>query len=185
MVVKSLILGCAFFAATLVSSVAAANEPVISVSDATEGGYVVVARFTVDGAAAIAREVLTDYPNIPRFMPDVRSSEVLDRQDGSVLVEQAAVSKWMLFSKKVHLILDVSEGADVIRFRDRCKKSFTRYEGAWTIRDEGDYTTVTYELNAQPAFSVPEFVVRKLLDRDARVMIERLREEISSRAAAR
>jgi ribosome-associated toxin RatA of RatAB toxin-antitoxin module len=125
--------------------------------------------------------VLTDYDNIPHFMPDVRSSRVLERREGAVRVEQEAVSRFLLFSKRIHLVLDIEEGADVIRFRDRCNDSFESYEGSWTIKALPGGTEVTYELSARPAFSVPGVVIRKLLNRDATVMIGRLRKEIASR----
>ena len=45
-----------------------------------------------------------------------------------------------------------------------------------------DGTRITYELSAKPAFSVPEFVLTRLLRRDATQMIDRLRQEISRTA---
>jgi ribosome-associated toxin RatA of RatAB toxin-antitoxin module len=171
-------------AATLVAGASAQDDAAVSVRE-DQGTYLVEARFSVPEPASIVREVLTDYPNIPRFMPDVRTSEVLERDEGYARVEQEAISKFMLFSKRVHLVLDVDEGAGVIRFRDRCKRSFVQYEGVWTIAAREGRTEIGYELNAQPAFGVPEFVLRKLLNRDARVMIERLRAEIAARAVAR
>ena len=180
---RLLVTSAAIFAATLVAGAATQDDPVVSVRE-TGGTYSVEARFSVPEPASIVRNVLTDYANIPRFMPHVRTSEVLEREDGYALVEQEAISQFMLFSKRVHLVLDVDESAGVIRFRDRCKKSFVRYEGVWTIREQSGTTDITYELDAQPAFSVPEFVLRKLLNRDARVMIGRLRTEIRSRATS-
>lgn len=171
-------------ASMLVAGAAAQDDAAVSVREHS-GAYIVEARFNVPEPAPIVRGVLTDYANIPRFMPDVRSSEVLEREDGYARVEQEAISRFMLFSKRVHFVLDVDEGADVIRFRDRCKRSFVKYEGAWTIAELEGRTEITYELNAQPAFSVPEFVLRKLLTRDARSMIDGLRAEISSRAMTR
>jgi hypothetical protein len=44
-----------------------------------------------------------------------------------------------------------------------------------------DGTELCYQLTAKPAFSVPAFVIRKLLNRDARTMLERLRAEIAAR----
>ena len=173
----------AIFTAALVAGAVTQDDPVISVRE-TSGTYVVAARFNVPAPTSVVREVLTDYANIPRFMPGVRTSEVLERDDGYARVEQEAISKFMLFSKRVHLVLDVDEGAGVIRFRDRCKRSFVQYEGAWVMTEQDGRTEITYELNAQPAFSVPEFVLRRLLNRDARVMIERLRAEIAARAMA-
>jgi hypothetical protein len=160
------------------------TAPVISVRD--EGGmYSVSARFSVAQPAAVVRAVLTDYERIPDFMPGVRTSRVLERGDGYARVEQEAVSKFLLVSRRVHLVLDVAEDHEALRFRDLCGKSFTRYEGAWTIGTERDRTTVRYDLTARPAFDVPGFVLRRLLDRDARTMIEGLRSQIAARTSAR
>jgi hypothetical protein len=34
----------------------------------------------------------------------------------------------MLFSKRVNLLLEIDEGADTLRFNDRCGRSFARYQ---------------------------------------------------------
>jgi carbon monoxide dehydrogenase subunit G len=180
MTARLLVTSVVIAAATLVARAAPHDEPTISVRE-TSGTYLVEARFSVAAPAAVVREVLTDYGNIPRFMPGVRTSEVVARDEGYARVEQEAISKFMMFSKRVHLVLDVDERANVIRFRDRCKKSFETYEGAWTLNEHDGRTEIAYELTAQPAFGVPEFVLRKLLNRDARAMIDGLRNEIGAR----
>lgn len=174
-----LLTGVALLAATLV--IRAADAPVVSVHETSTGAFVVSARFTVAEGPDVAHTVLTDYANIPRFMPDVRASEIIERQDGLVRVAQEAVSEYLFFSKRVHLTLDVEEGTQSIRFRDRCNKSFHVYEGSWTVAPHEGGTELVYRLTAKPAFSVPGFVIRRLLNRDARVMIERLRTEIADR----
>ena len=60
---------------TALANAAAPGAPVISVHEA-DGEYHVAARFTVQESAGVARDVLTDYANIPRFMPDVQTSIV-------------------------------------------------------------------------------------------------------------
>jgi carbon monoxide dehydrogenase subunit G len=170
----------ALVAATIGAAAASGPEPVVSVRE-RGGEYVVAASFSVAAPAAAVRGVLTDYANIPRFMPGVEKSRVLGRTEGLVHVEQEATSKYMMFSKRVHLLLEVEEAADAIRFRDRCNRSFARYEGAWTITGREGATDVAYALTAKPAFGVPAFVIRRLLQRDARAMIDGLRLEIASR----
>ena len=115
----------------------------------------------------------------------VRTSRVLEQTDGRVRLEQEAVSKFMMISRTVHLVLDVEESDGAIRFRDDCHKSFVVYDGSWTITPQGSGTELVYELTAKPAFSVPGMVLRKLLDRDAREMIDGLRAEIALRASSR
>jgi hypothetical protein len=77
-------------------------------------------RFVVDQPAAVALAVLTDYEQIPRFMPDVRTSIAWERAIRSAVVEQDAVSSVMMFSKRVHLVLEIEEQPDALIFRDRC-----------------------------------------------------------------
>jgi hypothetical protein len=170
---------------TIVTAGQVPGQPAISIREEHGGAYTVAARFDVSEPTAAVRAALTDYEGIPRFMPGVRISRVLERSDTRARVEQEAESKFMFFSKRVHLILDVVEAADVISFRDECGRSFTEYAGAWTMTDNIDRTAITYELKATPAFNVPAFVLRRLLERDARAMVERLQSEIRARAHAR
>jgi carbon monoxide dehydrogenase subunit G len=163
---------------------AAADRPAPHVSVREDGGtYVVMARFEIAQSAAAALAVLSDYEQIPRFMPEVQSSVVIDRTGGRTLVQQEAVSRFMMFSKKVHLLLEVTQEPGAIRFVDRCGKSFVTYEGAWRAVTENGRTTVSYELAAKPGFDVPEFILKRLLKRDSVQMIERLQREIGARAA--
>lgn len=136
--------------------------------------------FEVPQAPASVLAVLTDYEGIPRIAPDVTRSTVVSRQDGRALVEQQAVSRLLFFSKTVHLVLDVRETASSVTFRDTCGQSFTTYEGAWHVTATGHGSRVTYELRARPAFEVPDFLVRRLLKRDAAQLMARLRQAISS-----
>ena len=106
---------------------------------------------------------------------------VLERSAEGLIVEQEAVSKMMMFSKRVHLVLKVSEIDNVIRFEDRCGESFKRYAGSWTIGESGAGTTVTYQLTAEPTFDVPSFILKRLLRRDSRRMIELLQAEVARR----
>jgi polyketide cyclase/dehydrase/lipid transport protein len=162
---------------------AAATEsqsPAIVTVHEERGVYLVSARFQVPQSAAVALAVLTDYERIPRFMPDIKTSVVLERTAGHALVEQEGVSHFMMFSKRVHLVLDISEAADALRFRDRCGRSFVSYEGSWKLAAENGGARIVYELRAQPSFTVPASVLKRLLRRDSGRMIESLRQEFAT-----
>jgi carbon monoxide dehydrogenase subunit G len=183
MTARALIVALGIVGSTLAASATPEEAPIVSVRE-NGAAYVVSAQFSVAAPAAVVRAVLTDYERIPRFMPGVLASRVLERSARHARIEQEAVSKFLMLSRRVHLVLDIEEGPDVIRFRDACGKSFASYEGAWTIADRGDHTQVEYGLTAIPAFEVPGFVLRRLLDRDARTMIEGLRGEMAARTMA-
>lgn len=146
--------------------------------------YSVTARFLVPQPPAVALAVLTDYERIPQFMPGVETSVVIERRPGRAVIEQEAVSRLMMFKKRVYLVLEVVEGPDTVQFRDRSGRSFARYEGKWRLCEGDGGTWISYELTAQPAFDVPEFVLKRLLKRDSIQMIDGLRREIAGRAAS-
>lgn len=163
--------------ARLTAAADLAPSPQVTVQE-ERGLYTVTARFTVAAAPEAALAVLADYEQIPRFMPDVRKSLVLESTPGHKVVEQEAQSSFLMFSKKVHLLLEVTESGDSIRFIDRCGRSFTTYEGSWRATRTDGRTLVSYELTAKPAFEVPRFILKRLLKQDAADMIKRLQQEI-------
>ena len=158
----------------------ASRLPEVTVRE--QGGvYSVAARFHVSQPPSAALAVLTDYEHIPRFMPGVTTSIVRERSAERVVIEQEAVSRIMMFSKRVHLLLEVTEEANTLRFRDSAARSFEFYEGAWRLNQLDGQTAILYELRAKPKFEVPGFMLKRLLTRDARTMIDRLRREIAAR----
>ena len=177
-----LVLALAAAVAPATAAAAGQAPPVVSVR-AIDGVYTGEARFDIAAPPETVREVLTDYAGIPRFMPDVRKSVVRERKGSRVIVEQEATSKVLMFSKTVHLLLEVHEGPDVLTFRDTCRKSFSLYAGAWTFMPDGAGTSVTYTLTAKPAFSVPPFMIKRLLDSNARDTIDAIRAESALRDA--
>jgi ribosome-associated toxin RatA of RatAB toxin-antitoxin module len=147
------------------------------------GVYTVAARFLVDQPTSVVLTVLTNYEQIPRFMPDVRTSVVRERGAGWAVVEQEAMSGLLMFSKRVHLVLQIEERSDALVFSDRCGQSFVRYNGSWRVSPQDGQTAIAYELTAEPSFDVPGFMVKRIFRRDSAQMIEHLRREIAARAA--
>lgn len=173
-----LALGLSVAAAPGQGVTAAADGPEVRV-DEQRGDYTVHARFTVAQQPPAVLDVLTAYEQIPRFMPDVKTSTVRARSGDRVLVEQEAVSGMLMFSKRIHLLLEVWQDGGTLRFRDASGRSFARYEGAWHVTTQAPGSLVTYDLQARPAFRLPDFFLRRVLKRDAVEMVERLRAEIA------
>jgi carbon monoxide dehydrogenase subunit G len=159
----------------------AAEAPVVTVTE-TNGLFSVSAAFAVTESPQTVIAVLTDYERIPEFMPDMQISKVLRRTATGAIVEQQAVSRFMLFSKRIHLVLDVHESDSGIRFRDQGGKSFVSYDGAWMVSQHDSLTVIDYQLSARPSFDVPAFALKRLLKRDSADLIDRIRAEITARA---
>jgi carbon monoxide dehydrogenase subunit G len=146
----------------------------------TSGVYHVTARFHVQQPLARVAAVLTDYERLPRFMPEIKTSIVRERTAERTLVEQEAVSRVLLFSRRVHLILDVRREGDGLAFTDLCGRSFVTYAGAWRLVADETGTSVTYQLTAQPRSDVPSVVVKRVVKSDATTLLNRLRTEFAA-----
>jgi hypothetical protein len=175
---RFVVIGLAVLMMLAATTGAAAPDDQITVRE-KDGTYEVVATFIAARPTTVVTAVLTDYVRIPHYMPEVRSSQLIERRDDRAVVEQEAVARFLMFSKRVHLILDIEETPLAIAFRDRCGQSFERYEGMWLMSENGVGTRITYRLTAKPAFDVPSWLLSRLLKRDAAEMIERLRAEIA------
>lgn len=161
-------------------AVARTDQPQVGVSEAG-GIYTVSATFDVPQSPDAAMTVISDYNNLARFMPGLRKSGVAARVGTRVTVEQEADAKFLTFSKRIHLLLDIDEAPHSLQFKDKSGKSFVRYEGSWRLNTERGRTVIRYVLVAKPAFSVPEFILSRLLRRDSGRMIEALQAEIAKR----
>ncbi len=162
-------------------AVVRSEQPQVGVNEAA-GIYTVSATFTVAQSAQASMAVLTDYEHLAAFMPGLRKSGVCARTGARVTVEQEADARFLTFSKRIHLLLDIDEASHTLQFKDTSGKSFVRYEGSWRLSTERGRTVISYALVAKPAFSVPEFMLSRLLKRDSTRMITALQAEIAKRA---
>ena len=155
------------------------EAPAVMVHE-TDGIYIVNASFAVAAAPAAVLRVLTNYDAIPRVVPDVLTSVVVSRRGADLVVEQVAVSRLLFFSRTVQLRLHVRETSEGLEFSDVGRRSFALYEGGWRVKAQPWGSAVTYHLRAQPSFDVPEFLIKRVLKRDAGQMIDRLRKAMVS-----
>jgi len=148
------------------------------------GGIALEGGFSVSASPGIVWSVLTDYDGIGRFVSSMRESHVTRRASDSVFVEQEAVGRMFLFSRRLHARLRIHEEPPArIRFEDVLGKDFRHYRGEWSIGSAGSGATVIYRLEADPAFSIPDFVARSAFRGAARDLLKQVRAEIERRAA--
>ncbi|HKQ56982.1 MAG TPA: SRPBCC family protein [Candidatus Eisenbacteria bacterium] len=147
-------------------------------------GLEVEGRCTVVAPVAIVWEVLTDYDGIDRFVSSMRESRVTERDEHHALVEQVAVGRLFLFSRKFQVTLFVEEFPDTtIRFADALGKDFESYVGEWRIEARPEGVGLVYQVGARPSFSIPDFLARGVFRRTARDLLAQVKTEIERRAA--
>ena len=94
----------------LLLATGAANGQQISVEAHREGEAVVVeARAHLKADSRLAWEVLTGYDQYARFVPDLKSSEIVARSGNTAIVEQRGVAGFFLFRFPLEVRMAVTE----------------------------------------------------------------------------
>lgn len=164
--------------------VAAAEDKARIAVDEKEGGiYEVHGAFEIEALRQTAWAVLTDYEGIDDFVSSVLRSVVRERHPDHVILEQEGVGRVFIFSKRIHVVLEVREESErSIVFHDVCGRSFEVYSGRWETEEvEKGLLRVTYELRAKPAFKKPNFLMKKTLRENAAKLLNEVRDEIAVR----
>jgi hypothetical protein len=146
-------------------------------------GIQVEGRCRVEASRADAWEVLTDYDGIDGFVSSMRESRVMERATDHVLVEQVAVGRLFLFSRRMRVVLWVHEQPPShIQFEDVLRRDFEDYRGDWQVVEHGDEVEIVYRVSARPAFNVPDVVARGVFRRTVRDLVSEVGAEIVRRA---
>ncbi len=147
-----------------------------------EGIYEVEGSFEVPASPQLVWAVLTDYPNLPRFVSSLRRSTVKARRGSRVLLEQEAIGRALVFAKTLQVRLDVQETAgEQIRFVDLLHKSFDLYEGSWKLAPGETSLKVVYQLCAKPRGGLPPLIGNGAFKHSAASLMEEVRTEILRR----
>jgi len=143
------------------------------------GVYNLEGGFEVDAGPGAVWQVLTDYPDLPRFVPSVRSSVAHVLADGGLVVDQEFEGKAFIFTRDMRVQLTVrQQPEESITFHDLALKDFEVYEGSWRIQPTALGSKVAYFLKAKPREAVPDFIARGAFSGSALEMLRRLRDEI-------
>lgn len=123
--------------------------------DGSEGNY--TARVLVKASPAKAWEVLTDYNNFDRFLPNVASSQLLEANGNIKIFEQVNSVQVLVINKKTRIRIATTESyPKQINFRI-VNGDLKSLNGKWTIEPvspysgaPADYVLVTHQVSVQP-----------------------------------
>lgn len=159
----------------------AADDVILTVARAKDG-YRIHGSFTTAAPRAVTWAVLTDYDDLDQFVSSMRTSRVLRRTRDSLIVEQVAVGRVFLFSRTIHLVLEVREEPfDTIRFADISHRDLRAYRGEWEMHDVPGGTRVDYNVRAaDPGGS--SFFAERGIRGVSRGLLHEIKQEIEKRA---
>lgn len=147
-------------------------------------GFAVRAGATVAAPLSLVWEVLTDYENLPRFIPGIAKSGVRVRKGNRALLEQRGEARFLVFSFPVQVELDVRENPQTSIVSRAVGGNLRRLNGRYDLHVDAGNVSLRYTGEIEPDFGLPavinSFVVRSMVEAQFSALVA----EIERRAAA-
>jgi ribosome-associated toxin RatA of RatAB toxin-antitoxin module len=132
-----------------------------------EGNY--TARVLLNANASQVWQVLTDYPNLPKFIPNMVESRVLQQEGDRKVVEQVDRRQVLLVSIVSRLRLQIRENPQQQIEFQLIAGDLERMEGSWQIEPVSpiplrppSQILITHMVRAQPKEGVPRDVFQEI-----------------------
>lgn len=138
---------------------------------------------TVEAPAEAIMAILLDFPRYPEWAPDLKSVEVLERDDqgrGTVVRYRAA---GMGRSTQYTLTYDHRD-PHVLAWRLTEGDITRKLDGRYVLTPVGDATEITYELEAELVVPLPGFVKRRTQVKIMHSALDELKAKAESEARA-
>jgi ribosome-associated toxin RatA of RatAB toxin-antitoxin module len=119
-------------------------------------------------------QVLTDYEQLERFIPNLASSELIYREGSVVRLQQVGSQQLLGLRFSAQVLLELLEHQDqgILNFK-MLRGDFRRFEGSWCVKPLTKGSSLLYELTVQGCLGMPIPLIE-----------ERLRDDLSSNLSA-
>jgi ribosome-associated toxin RatA of RatAB toxin-antitoxin module len=161
----------------------------VSVTAAREGRAVRVhAQAILHAPREVIWQTLTDYENLPRFVPGMEKSQVLRRDGKTVVVEQVGRTSFLFFSYPIHVVVQAEEDHPR-RLRIRLVSgTLTQLESIYRIESVAGHDEeflLRWTAIMEADLPVPLFVAVRLVRMDAEEQFGGIVAEVERRTRGR
>ncbi len=128
-------------------------------------------------------EVLTDYEELPQFIPHLDSSRVLDRTDSTIVVYQEGSNRLLLpWTFRLNLeFIEVGDKSPKTLFFSLLEGNVKQYKGFFEIVEQDDGVEIHYQAFTQHRIPLPNWLLRFILRRQLGGMMPAITSEIERR----
>jgi ribosome-associated toxin RatA of RatAB toxin-antitoxin module len=125
--------------------------------------------------------VLTDYENLPDFIPNLKVSRRLDHPQGGLRLEQVGTQRFLRLNFSARVVLDLEEQCpDRIQFQ-MVEGDLKAYAGYWQLEALGDSpvnTRLSYSVQVTPKRTMPVALIEKRLSQDLAINLAAIRQRV-------
>ena len=162
-----------------------AAEDVLVEAERAGEGVEVRARALIAAPQSLIWEVLTNYEQLPSFIPGIATSAVRSRQGGKVTVDQSGEASFLVFSFPINIRLEVTESPPDWVASRAVSGNLRRMNGRYDIQpDARGRVLLRYSGVIEPDFELPPLIgtaaLRSMVEQQFMAMVA----EIERRGAA-
>jgi ribosome-associated toxin RatA of RatAB toxin-antitoxin module len=154
---------------------ASAAEDLAIEVERTGERFSVRARATLAAPAELAWQVLTDYENLPRFIPGLSHSAVQLRGANRVLLEQKGEARFLVFSFPIEVRLEVRESPHAWISSHAVAGNLKRMHGRYELQPDAAGVRLRYTGELEPDFELPAligpYVLRTMVEEQFAAMV--------------
>lgn len=169
--------------ANLPASAQADAKPAVSV-DHADSRFNVLASIVLPLAPCNAYRLLTDYQELPRYIPGLLQLREKRLSPTRVEVWQEGVVQVLFFRVRLVSSLEMEETPERRVVFNQVSGDLQSYSGEWNLMKARDGTTVSYEatITLKPVQFAPAFLVKSVLEKEVTERFEALAGEALKRA---
>ncbi|HZT62830.1 MAG TPA: SRPBCC family protein [Burkholderiales bacterium] len=168
-----------------------AQSQEISIRTVRDGEFVVVSASVVMRVDLhVAWAVLSDYDQLARFIPDMKSSRVISRDGNKLRVEQKGEMGFFFYKEPVSMLLDVHEEPPTRITARGIEGNIKGLETRYELHSSAAGVRLDYAGRFIPDFSIPPLIgmpiMNRLIERRFRAMVNEIqRRDALARAASK
>lgn len=161
----------------------AADSPIKSIQVTVEGdAYIANAVFQTSAPPNIAWDVLTDFDNLQKWVPNVTESKAVKREENAVIVEQKGVARYkaLKFPYTSQRKIELKHPTNIKTMQ--LKGSMKRVESTLLIEPDGKGTRIVYHLEIVPSFIAAGGMSEEFVEHEVREQFTAIVGEMVRRA---
>ncbi|MCX7154752.1 MAG: SRPBCC family protein [Proteobacteria bacterium] len=151
----------------------------VSIETTRQGDFFLVdASVDLQSDVRIVWQVLSDYDRLAQFIPDMKSSRVVERNAEGPVVEQLGEYSFLFFSQPIEVRLQVVETPPHRIVSRAVAGSFREMTGSYDLSPISGGVRLRYAGRMNPKFDVPPFfgtvAVRAVAEKQFRGMVDEI-----------
>lgn len=132
-------------------------------------------------APTLAWAVLIDFDHMAGFLPNISSSQVMERSDDLLKVMQKGVARFGFFSKDFESIREIQLTPSVEIRSNNVGGNLKRMQSVMRLQPEGTGTRLTYRADVEPGFWFPPMIGPSLVRHETAEQISAMLREMLRR----